>query len=152
MSAARNKMFLWLAIVCILSTVGCGTRPPEPPKNVNAESSGGVRKEPGPGGFGTVHSTTVQDVDVSWDPVDGADCYTIYWSNEPGVTTQSGERIANATSPYTHRNLTEGQSCYYIVTASKKGKESLPSQAVSAKPEMGGLKFKIGDGVPIPMF
>jgi hypothetical protein len=38
------------------------------------------------------------------------------------------------------------------VTASKKGKESVASQEVSAKPEMGGLKFKIGDGVPIPMF
>jgi hypothetical protein len=152
--------------VLLLLTAGCGKKeessqqgakedtapPPEPPQKVEAEASGGVRKEPGPGGLGTVHSTTVQDVVLAWEPVEGADSYTIYWSNTPGVTKQSGTRIANVTSPYIHGYLNEGKTYYYIVTSSRKGKESRASQEVSAKPEMGGLKFKIGDGIPVPMF
>ena len=117
---------------------------PAPPQNVKAESIGGIRREPGPGGIGTVHATTVQDVEISWIPVENTDSYNIYWSDTPGVTKEPGTRITNVSSPYVHRKLNPGRRYYYIVTSSSQGKESLASQQVSAKPEMGIVAFTIG--------
>lgn len=162
--------------VLIIGSLGCGPEPkaimpksseavdvklPEqkpkrvsaPPQNVKAEAVGGVRREPGPAGIGgTMLSTTVQDVRISWDAVEGADSYTIYWSKAPGVSKKAGTPMVNVVSPYLHTGLEEGQKYYYVVTASGPSGESPESQEVSAQPKSGELRFRLDGGVPVPRF
>ena len=54
---------------------------------------------------------------ISWNAVDGATTYNIYWSTSPDVSSQSGTKIADVTSPYTHSGLTQDTTYYYVVTA-----------------------------------
>ncbi len=72
---------------------------------------------------------------LSWDPVSGADSYAIFWKNAAGVTT-SDTTIANATSPYHHTGLTNGQAYYYVVVAVNAGGISPLSSEVSATPQV----------------
>ena len=68
-----------------------------------------------------------KDVTLAWDDVPGANSYVIYWRDKPGVTKQNGTRIANATNPYTLKNLIKGKKYYFIVTAVNASGESPPS-------------------------
>lgn len=43
--------------------------------------------------------------------------FNIYWDTSPGVTKETGTKIANVTSPYDHTGLTNGTTYYYVVTA-----------------------------------
>ena len=68
-------------------------------------------------------------VTVSW--TGEGDSYNVYWSTTSGVTTTTGTKIENVTSPYTHTGLTNGLTYYYIVTAVDRDGESAASEAVS---------------------
>lgn len=72
---------------------------------------------------------------VTWEAVNGATGYHLYWATSAGVTPATGTKIANVTSPYTHANLSNGTSYYYVVTAVLAGGESLPSSISSATPQ-----------------
>jgi len=147
------KTTLLFALVLGMLNTGCGGGAPKPPDNVKAIVTGGIRQEAGPFGFGVVNSTTVQDVEVSWGSAESIDSYNIYWSTTPKVTTTSGKLIDDIDSPYVHKNLTEGETYYFVVTSVKNGKESLPSQEVSAKVGTGSMKFNMGNGgVLVPAF
>lgn len=61
--------------------------------------------------------------------------YNIYWSTKPGVTKQNGNKIANATSPYSHWGLVNGTTCYYVVTEVTSGLEGPESLEVGATPK-----------------
>ena len=81
---------------------------------------------------GYLHATPGDgEVDLSWDPIQGADSYNIYWSTTQPVTTTNG-KITNATSPYAHRSRTNGTTYYYIVTGVNATGEGPPSRQVSA--------------------
>ena len=41
-------------------------------------------------------------VTISWDSVDCATSYNIYWSTSSGVTKDTGTKISDVTSPYPH--------------------------------------------------
>lgn len=69
---------------------------------------------------------------VSWSAVSGATSYNIYYSTTTGVTTATGTKIANATSPYVQTGLTAGTTYYYIVTAVNSTGESTASTQASA--------------------
>ncbi|MDD2271404.1 MAG: fibronectin type III domain-containing protein [Desulfuromonadaceae bacterium] len=71
-------------------------------------------------------------VTLSWSAVSGASSYNLYYSTTPGVTTVSGTKISNATTPYLQSGLAAGTSYYYIVTALNSSGESNPSAQVSA--------------------
>lgn len=75
---------------------------------------------------------------ITWDAVAGATSYNLYWSTSPGLTTSNwwpGDRIGNAISPYTHGDLTNGTTYYYIVApVSKYGDVGQASTEVSATP------------------
>lgn len=73
---------------------------------------------------------------VSWNAVNGATSYNLYWSTSPGVTTASGTRISNLKTIYTHTPLTNGTTIYYLVTAVNGIGESAASLAVSARPDV----------------
>jgi len=71
-------------------------------------------------------------VSISWNDVEGALSYNIYWSISAGVTTANGTLILNAVSPHTHTGLTFGTTYYYIVVTVNEGGEGIPSGEVSA--------------------
>lgn len=57
-------------------------------------------------------------VTVQWNAVTGATSYNIYWGTSTGVTKLNGTQITGVTSPYVHTGRTNGQTYYYVVTAS----------------------------------
>jgi hypothetical protein len=73
-------------------------------------------------------------VRLTWPTAGGATTHSIYWSNSPALTPANGTRIANATSPYVHTGLTNGQPYYYLVVAENLAGASTPSTVVSMAP------------------
>jgi len=73
-------------------------------------------------------------VTISWNSVDGATSYNIYWSTATGVTKDIGTKISNVTSPYIHSGLTNGNTYYYVITAQNISGEGDESTEVSAIP------------------
>jgi len=71
-------------------------------------------------------------VTLSWDAVEGATSYNIYWKIANGA-----EQSINVTAPpYTHTGLSNGTTYAYHVTAiNASGVESASSQEVSATPQ-----------------
>lgn len=74
-----------------------------------------------------------QRVTVNWDPVEGADSYTIYWSDTPGTGT-GGTASTVISPPFYHDGLTNGSTYYYVVSAGNVVGESAASTEVSATP------------------
>jgi lysophospholipase L1-like esterase len=60
--------------------------------------------------------------------------YNIYWSAIAGVTKQSGIKISGANNPYTHKDLTNGVTYYYVVASVNDYGEGRASAEVSATP------------------
>jgi fibronectin type 3 domain-containing protein len=76
----------------------------------------------------TASSSRYREIDVSWDPVDGASSYNLYWSTSSSLSTTSGTQIPGASSPYVlSSGVTSGLSYYFIVTAIVDGQESFAS-------------------------
>lgn len=73
---------------------------------------------------------------ISWNPVDGADSYNIYWSDTSPVTKGTGTKITGVTSPYDHTPLTPGVPIYYVVTAEDEDGESSISTEVWGSPSI----------------
>lgn len=74
---------------------------------------------------------------LTWNAVDGATSYNVYWATVSGVNAATGNRISNIAVPatsYVHTNVTNGVLYYYVVTALTKTAESLESEQVSAMP------------------
>ena len=69
------------------------------------------------------------DIDISWDSVDNADTYTIYWTN----SLDNSEKIEFATSPFLHTGLV-GVKYRYSVTASNGNGESKQSDQIPQFP------------------
>ncbi len=86
-------------------------------------------------------------VTISWDAVQDATSYNIYWSNSSGVTKTSGTKITGATSPYIHSGLTNSTKYYYAVAAEGAKGESDLSSEVSAVPFAGWLQTQINPGL-----
>lgn len=61
---------------------------------------------------------------ISWNPVSNASTYNIYWSTSPDMSSQSGTKLANVKSPYTHAGLIQGKTYYYVITATNGFGES----------------------------
>ena len=61
---------------------------------------------------------------ISWNAVSNASTYNIYWSTSPDMSSQSGTKLANVKSPYTHSGLIQGETYYYVITAANGFGES----------------------------
>jgi len=73
-------------------------------------------------------------VSISWNPVDGASAYKIYWSLAPNISKLNGTPIDAVQSVHVHNNLIAGTQYYYIVVAIDLNGEGLPSAEVMAIP------------------
>lgn len=87
----------------------------------------------------TVQNPTVTagnaSVTIQWSPVVGATSYDIYWSNTPGVTKETGNRLPNASSPFLHSGLANGTTYYYVISATGPDGEVALSAQLSATPQ-----------------
>ncbi len=68
---------------------------------------------------------------LTWDDVPGAIAYNIYWRNQPGVTKDNGQKIANVKNPHTLKDLVPGKTYFLVVTAVSKNGESSVSEEIS---------------------
>lgn len=119
-------LFFFLCL-CVFSITGCG---------------GG-----GGGGGGAVISPVVSkpmaptpvtaiggigENTISWPMVVNATSYNLYFANSPGVTIETGTKIAGLISPYTHTGVIVGVPYYYVVTAVNAAGESIIPPEVTA--------------------
>lgn len=81
---------------------------------------------------GVIASGGTNQVTLSWNTVSSATSYNVYYATTSGVTTATGTRIPNATSPAVLTGLAEGTTYYYIVTAVNSTGESAASVQVAA--------------------
>ena len=74
---------------------------------------------------------------ITWDAVQAATSYNIYWADASGVTKTSGRMIPDiSTNSYTHTGLTNRINYYYIVTSvnSNSNEESVESYEIASAP------------------
>lgn len=71
-------------------------------------------------------------ITLSWDAVSNATGYNVYYAATPGVTTATGTKVADASTPYIQSGLTAGTTYYYIVTAINSAGEGAASAQASA--------------------
>lgn len=74
-------------------------------------------------------------VSISWQAVKGAKSYVIYWSNNKGVSKSNGEKAKIDSPAFVHRQLKNGTSYHYVVTAIDAKGESVESTEVTAIPQ-----------------
>ncbi len=85
-------------------------------------------------------------VGLEWPPIAGATSYNLYWSTSPGVSTINGQAVQGVPRGYVQRNLTNGTTYYYVVTAVTAAGESVPSPEVSATPTGEWVLEQLGTG------
>ena len=88
-------------------------------------------------------------VGLEWNAIAGADSYNVYWSANPGVTKETGQRVSVAAPNWVHRGLTNGSALYYIVTSISAGSEGAPSSEASATPTGEWVLEEFGTGVTL---
>jgi hypothetical protein len=72
-------------------------------------------------------------VTLTWDPVDGAESYNLYWSLDPDLS--ASYVVQDVSSPYTLGGLTDGELKYFEVTAVSAHGESKASDIIWAHPD-----------------
>ncbi len=77
-------------------------------------------------------------VSLTWNPIETASSYNVYWGTAAGLTTANATKISGITSPsYVHRDRTNNTRYFYAVTAVINGTESALSGEISAIPQAG---------------
>ncbi len=93
-----------------------------------------------PGNVVLTSGSKTGTITVSWDSVEGADSYNIYWGTVGGVTTGNGTLIQGAVSPYDHSGLIMGTDYFYIVTAVNTSGSENASVEASGYPYLSPMK------------
>jgi len=75
-----------------------------------------------------------EKVTITWEEIEGAHFYNIYWGTEPGVTTNSANKVKSEELSAVIEGLTNDQIYYFIVTAIGEGNESKASIELEVKP------------------
>jgi hypothetical protein len=100
-----------------------------------------------PGAFDLVAIGANTTIGLEWNAISGAESYNVYWSANPGVTTQTGQRVPVTAPNWVHRGLTNGSAIHYVVTAISGGSEGAPSSEASATPAGEWVLEEFGTGV-----
>jgi hypothetical protein len=85
-------------------------------------------------------------IGLEWPAIEGALGYNVYWSTTPGVTPATGTLVSGAPRGFVHRELTNEQPYYYVVTALLADGESAPSAEISASPGGEWVLEQLGTG------
>jgi hypothetical protein len=116
------------SLAACLAAIGCGGSPsrfnPGPPGTPS-----GLTAAPGNG-----------QVTLQWGAADNAQNYFVYYSTSPGVSKETGTRVANSVpnTSFTVTGLTNGVAYYFVVTAFNSNSESAVSNEATATPtELG---------------
>lgn len=88
---------------------------------------------------------------ISWNAVDKALTYNIYWSSSADLSSENGTKIANVKSPYNHTGLTQGNTYYYVITAANGYGESADSDRVSVTiaDSRKDISIALGDSITV---
>ena len=81
-------------------------------------------------------TTGTRAIGLDWSGVSGASGYSVYWANKPGVSKTQGTVIHTTIPHLEHRDLANGQTYYYVITAYTGNSESRESEEVSAAPKV----------------
>ncbi len=54
---------------------------------------------------------------LSYNRIQGARSYTLFWSNQPGVSAERAKRIQNIENNFIHQGLNNGKPYYYAIAA-----------------------------------
>jgi len=80
-------------------------------------------------------------VSISWNSVDRATSYNIYWNNSGGVT-KADTKISNVTSPFVDPGYTNDTMYFYAVTAvNADGESSISSEGAAISTLMANVVF-----------
>jgi hypothetical protein len=111
----RKRLSVGLVLLgLVLSTARCGGGG----GTVTIAAPGGVAIQIGNG-----------QVTITWNAVNGATTYHIYWRTGTGVTKQNSTKVSNVTSPFTHAGLTNGtQYCYRVVAGNTQTESNLSEE------------------------
>jgi len=107
--------FVFLAVACFGGCRGGNAVSISPPANVTADAG-------------------KERVILNWSPIANANAYNIYYSTSPGVTKAKGIKVPDEHGPYTARDLQNGATYYFAITAVNEKGESALSREVSAAP------------------
>ena len=119
------RLFVLLALLGLAACGGGG--------GSSAGSGGGTDTSPGAPQNVVAVANGLQ-VDLSWDAVDNADGYSIYW-HDNGVTSNSWTLLQSVTTTsFSHTGLTSYTTYSYRITASANSQEGSSSAEVSATP------------------
>lgn len=72
-----------------------------------------------------------EQITLSWDEVEGAEAYNIYWGIAPGVNKQNGNKVPDVENPHTMQGLSKGVTYHFVVTSIIDGAESKESAEIS---------------------
>lgn len=76
------------------------------------------------------------EITLSWNPVDGASWYNLYYGTKPGVSKASPNKITRiTTTSHTVTGLSMGTTYYFVVTAGNAKTQSSESGEISGKPQ-----------------
>jgi len=96
-------------------------------------------------------------VTVQWQPVTGAESYTLYWATAADHDAGKRSLVSGAASPFVHGDLDEDVTYYYEVAGVNGDREGDRSEAVSAttrrprisgKTAMADLQVSYQNGLP----
>jgi len=119
-----------LAVAAVLGLAGCGD-PLSIVEDVVAKGLGTVPSAPTISKVETGHWVAT----VTWNGVDSADSYNLYWAEGSVVTKAAGTRVKEAACPCEVLELQSGMQYAFIVTAVNEHGESEPSAVVTATPQ-----------------
>jgi len=69
------------------------------------------------------------EIELAWEPVAGADSYTVFWSETRDVSGATAHAIPDVASPFRHVGLADDTTLHYAVAAVSVGQEG-PLSAV----------------------
>jgi YD repeat-containing protein len=74
-------------------------------------------------------------VALIWDQPRSSNQYNLYWSDQPITDIDTAQsQITSVSRPHVSRNLTNGTTYYYVVTAQNATGESAPSEQIAITP------------------
>ena len=99
------------------------------------EETNPIVADPAPVAISTLQAAAGDKVvTLSWSNVLRAARYDLYWATTAGVTTATGTKIANVSSPYQHTGRTNGVSYYYVIVAANNSGDSPASNEAIGTP------------------